>query len=346
MSDLIDEFCDWHFAYNDLSADRRTAIRRVLREFESSLDGRAMLEANAGDLERFLAVRLESMAPATVKKIQYQVRPFFTWAHRRGLYNPDTYKLMTAVPSPRGSSNGRPRPYTEIEMARLWKLLDSRFRTLDPEGPKYLDRWLQGRSPWRKVYHHAERLQLEAIISLALYGGMRRDEIMFRLELDDIHPDHATLPARARKNREGVWVERAIPVIPAMRERLSAWWEFRTAMDTCLDKPITHPGPWLSLYGAYRGQELPENSARKMLARLGDTAAAPKLRWEFHRLRHTAATEMLRAGYKLHIVRKIMGHSSIAMTLRYAELLDGDVVDEANRVGHRFGQRIDKHRPV
>jgi integrase len=38
----------------------------------------------------------------------------------------------------------------------------------------------------------------------------------------------------------------------------------------------------------------------------------------FHDLRHTAATKMIEAGVDLVTVSKILGHSSIQMTMRYA----------------------------
>jgi site-specific recombinase XerD len=44
-----------------------------------------------------------------------------------------------------------------------------------------------------------------------------------------------------------------------------------------------------------------------------------------HRLRHTFATEMLRAGASLPVVMRLLGHRSIAMTLRYAEVSGVDV---------------------
>ena len=44
-----------------------------------------------------------------------------------------------------------------------------------------------------------------------------------------------------------------------------------------------------------------------------------------HRLRHTFATEMLRAGMKLPVLMKLLGHRSIGMTLCYAEVTGVDV---------------------
>jgi len=44
-----------------------------------------------------------------------------------------------------------------------------------------------------------------------------------------------------------------------------------------------------------------------------------------HRLRHTFATEMLRAGMGLPVLMKLLGHRTIDMTLRYAEVTGIDV---------------------
>lgn len=48
-----------------------------------------------------------------------------------------------------------------------------------------------------------------------------------------------------------------------------------------------------------------------------------------HSLRDTFVTEMTKKGMSLHKVGKIVGHSSIAMTKKYAHLESRDVVDEA-----------------
>ena len=44
-----------------------------------------------------------------------------------------------------------------------------------------------------------------------------------------------------------------------------------------------------------------------------------------HRLRHTYATELLRAGMRLPVLMKLLGHRTIGMTLRYASLTGADV---------------------
>ncbi|MCV2870668.1 site-specific integrase [Defluviimonas sp. WL0002] len=53
------------------------------------------------------------------------------------------------------------------------------------------------------------------------------------------------------------------------------------------------------------------------------TAEIPGFR--FHDLRHTFGTRMLRKSRNLKLVSKLMGHSSIETTLRYAHVLDDDL---------------------
>lgn len=44
-----------------------------------------------------------------------------------------------------------------------------------------------------------------------------------------------------------------------------------------------------------------------------------------HRLRHTVATNLLSKGYPLDVIQKVLGHTSIATTRRYAETLPDEI---------------------
>jgi integrase/recombinase XerD len=50
-----------------------------------------------------------------------------------------------------------------------------------------------------------------------------------------------------------------------------------------------------------------------------------------HRLRHTCATDMVRAGMSLPALQKLMGHSQIQTTMLYVELVPQDVWREYAR---------------
>lgn len=60
----------------------------------------------------------------------------------------------------------------------------------------------------------------------------------------------------------------------------------------------------------------------------------------FHALRHTAATRMVEAGVDLVTVSKILGHSSIQMTMRYAH----PTPENMKRAVEKLGERFEKSR--
>lgn len=343
MSAVIDQFCEHHFSINGITAQRQTLMRRLLADFEQSLSGRPITDATALDLEAWLSARLQSLAPSTVKAQLYGIRPFFVWAARHGKIDRMRLMELKEVPPPRGVKHV-PNPYSREDMRFLWSELERRFPRCEDE--KWVDRWIDGKSPWSRVRVHAERLQYEAMIACALYGGLRRNEI-FRLELDDLHEDHSTLPARSRKNQQGVWVMRAVPIIEPMRVAFDEWTRVRERLQA--DVTALPEEPWVRLntradFGLRLDVPHRRSEGELHLLRIHGEGYSRKLRWGFHRLRHTCATEMLRNDYKLHVVREILGHASLEQTLRYAELLDADILRESDRVGKRFAAAIARTR--
>lgn len=330
MSDVIEQFCAHHHSYNDISSDRRTMQKRELCAFAASLDGRSILEGDADDLTDYLASLIaRGLAPSTVQRVRNAIRPFYTWAWERRLVDADRLMRMRNVKPPRGANQRKPRPYTRKEIAQLWADVAERFPLAEQ---KWLDRWRRGTSPWRRVESHAQRLQLECLVALALYGGLRRDEI-WRLSIDDMHYENEYIVVRgARKNKDAEEKPRAVPLtdVPELHAAIKAWLDFRAEIDP------PHDRPWLSLF---RQHHLKPAQKRTFNTTLGKTGG-----WSFHRLRHTAITEMLRAGYELQAVKEIAGHSRIQQTLEYAELIEKDVLAAAARSGGKFSANLARPR--
>jgi integrase/recombinase XerD len=51
-------------------------------------------------------------------------------------------------------------------------------------------------------------------------------------------------------------------------------------------------------------------------------AASLRRHYSPHCLRHTFATHLLNAGISLEVLKELMGHHSMQLTLRYAQLYD------------------------
>ena len=58
-----------------------------------------------------------------------------------------------------------------------------------------------------------------------------------------------------------------------------------------------------------------------------------------HCLRHTFATHLLNAGVSLEILKELMGHHSIQLTLRYAQLYDTTKKQQYEQAMTRITQR-------
>ena len=55
-----------------------------------------------------------------------------------------------------------------------------------------------------------------------------------------------------------------------------------------------------------------------------------------HDLRHTMASHAVMNGVPVPVVSRLLGHSNVRMTLRYAHLADRDIEAAAERVGDRM----------
>lgn len=319
LDPLIDAYARHHYAYNNICEDRRRQQPRMLQSFVEFIAPTPLNEVQARHLRDFLSMRLESgTAPSTVRRDLNMVRPFLAWLYAEGIIGADVMLAVREVRAPRGSSVIVPRPYRTKEIRRFWDEFEeaypwARDRNERERGEFWLNRYRRGSSPWKRVVPYARRLQAEAIVTLALHGGLRLDEI-HRLELDHMDPDNEYVIVNgARKNAAGVHTLRAVPwIVPQMRDAVREWLEFRAEIEP------EHDRPWLTLRPTHRALDPLQFKVYERVLAFGE--------WEMHRMRHTAATEMLRGGWKLEHVQKILGHSRLEMTLKYAQIVEDDLV--------------------
>jgi site-specific recombinase XerD len=65
--------------------------------------------------------------------------------------------------------------------------------------------------------------------------------------------------------------------------------------------------------------------------------AGIKVRMHSHLARHTFATYMLRNGAKIENVSRMLGHTNITQTQRYAKVLAQSVHEDFDRVAKKIG---------
>jgi len=138
--------------------------------------------------------------------------------------------------------------------------------------------------------------QLRSIVVIALNTGMRRGEIL-GLKLRDIDIKRGVIHLYNTKNNE----KREIPINEQVK--------------TALIRTRKHPQ---SEYIFCKKDGSSFGHTRKSF----DTALKKSgiKDFTFHDLRHTMASHLVMAGIDLNTVRELLGHKSLAMTLRYSHL--------------------------
>lgn len=105
------------------------------------------------------------------------------------------------------------------------------------------------------------------------------------------------------------------------------WLEFRREMR------VRHSSPWITLRGKRLGKPMFEGRFNMLLRRLGSG-------WEFHRLRHTFATERLRSGMPIETLMRFGGWSNVQQVLAYAQIVEEDVDRVIERTDDAFMRGI------
>lgn len=139
-----------------------------------------------------------------------------------------------------------------------------------------------------------------AIVVAALLTGMRQGEII-GLRTEQVHLDAREIILTRTKSNRVRRVPIAESLVPVLEKALAAS-RSGFVFENRLGQPYTACG-LRCLF----------NRARKE-AKLGD--------FRFHDLRHACATALRRTGADLDVIRRILGHSTLAMTLRYAHVSD------------------------
>ncbi len=200
MTPVIERFEKEYQSYHDLSPKRRKEQLKELRLFAEFVGKDSPEECTAQDLRSYMAELVDlELHVNTVRKRGNMIRPFFTWSFNAGLVSGDELMAVRAVENPKGSTNrSKPKPYSAKELKRFWVELDERWPFREE---RWWKRWRDGRSKYKRIATHVMRLQMEAIISLALDCGLRLSEI-YHLDINDMHHDNEFIIVRPRTERD------------------------------------------------------------------------------------------------------------------------------------------------
>lgn len=328
MKTLLPDFERQHLSR--VSPGRRTEQVRVLADFADWMAVGSPGCAPEQALRMFLDAQQQAgYAPGTLRKWRAMILAFYGWAHGVGQVSGDTLLAIRGVPVPEAARRrSEPRPYRVSEIRDLWGVLDGRWPKLPQDEWRYwLTRWKEGRSPYTRVRVHGIRLQLDAIISLALCCGLRRREIL-ALGEPWVHYDNLGVVVWGDA---GPWkgTAREVPYTDTTRAVIREWIEYRAAI-----RP-GHEAAWLNLWseGTMR-----EPMSRDTFDRLPSTYVGTP--WTYRRLRDTCATSWANAGLPLEHLRRLLGLATLNDTLPYAGLASGRLEQKMEQAEPAFLRSI------
>lgn len=334
--DVIERFEAEFQEYHRISKNRRQEQVKVLRQLEDYLSPKPVESLDPDDLRGFLALR--KLHPNTIRKIHGQVKSFIRWCFTVELIDGERFMRLQTVEDPKGATSQQtPKPYSIKELREF-------RRELDETWPLVSDRWWHnyrmGRSRYRRIATEVQRRQVEAIVALALQCGLRQQEI-FNLSLDDMHPDNAYVVVRQRSDTPNEKDRfREVPYTESARAIVRRWLELRAEIGT------SHDRPWIKARHVKNSGEswlepMPWGTFKGLLRQVGGRhRIRGKECWRLHRLRHTSATSWLRAGMDLELVSEHLGHKNLSQTLAYAELVREDIQRAVERNEGKFERLI------
>ncbi len=152
-----------------------------------------------------------------------------------------------------------------------------------------------------------------ALIALMLLDGLRSREII-ELQLDDLRLTETLLRVHGKGNKERL--------LPLPSDTIQALQNYLR-----LERPTTHsPSLFVCLKGRCRGQPMTPAGLRSLFRHHRQSSQVSQA--NPHRLRHTFAADMVRAGVCLPALMRLLGHSQIATTMRYVQISPQDVWHE------------------
>lgn len=194
---------------------------------------------------------------------------------------------------------GKVRYLTKDEEKRLRNALETRDK-------KLIEKRASGNN-WRKTRGYEIRPAitgkygnyLTPLILLSMNTGIRRGEALaLTWENVNLKTGILTVTGATAKSHH----TRHIPLNNEARDALKAW---KNQTDTTG-----------FIFTAHNGAQL--GSVKKSWASILTTAKITDFRW--HDLRHHFASKLVMAGADLYVVKELLGHSTIAVTERYAHL--------------------------
>lgn len=291
-----------------------TRVESALRQVRASLgDDRGAATLTPADLAEYQAARVTAGAANRTANIDTgALRAAVRWGARTGLLDRDPLEHARKLPEGRRNQVRPRRALTDEEATRL---LDA-ARALDAAPGRN-----RGPIPQAPLYH--------AMLVLGLRWGE-----CAQLEWRDVDLERREVRVRVEASKTGR--ARTLPLPDGLAADLRSLRRIHARLRR-RSAPDPGAGVFLTTNGVRSRQsqpQVPNRHLRTILAKAGirrETAAGVVNQ---HALRHTCATRLAREGVPPYQLQRILGHSTLAMTMQiYAQVSDEDLRGTVSDLG-------------
>lgn len=272
----------------------KKSLQLVERKFKDWLD-LPMTGLTQKMVEVWRAERLQAVQKATAARELNTLKGVYSKALEWGDIQSNPLQGIKTI----GRSDPITRYLSDTEQEALLKALDDREEELRQQR-RTANAWRRERNyPLLADLNEAGYADyLKPAVLLAKNTGMRRGEMLALMwsDIDLVHRFIYVRSATAKGEKH-----RKIPLNQTATEMLVRW------------KKQAHPVYLFSIE-----DEEPLKDLKRSWGSLLRKAKIENFRW--HDLRHDFASQLVMSGVDLNTVRELLGHGSIATTLRYAHL--------------------------
>ena len=168
-----------------------------------------------------------------------------------------------------------------------------------------------------------------AILMLFMSCGLRISELV-GLNLTDVYEDHVRVLGKGNK-------ERIVYFGEGCREALDDYLAIR-------DNGKIHPDAANALFVSQKNTRFGARGIEQMLERKLLKAGLDPTRYSPHKLRHTAATMMLRNGVDTRALQEVLGHSNLSTTQIYTHIDNASLREAAmaNPIGRKTHEKFNE----
>jgi len=250
------------------------------------------------------------LAPATQASYLRHLKVFFSWLYKRDILKED---ITSKIKAPRIPQKITQKTISRKQLNKVFKAFDKFYRIQEKEGAV--------------TKPHQKRLWFKPMINTIYYCGLRAKEAV-NLKWTDVDlignpndsKDYGRIYISNRDhNTTKSGKERVIPIRKPLKPWLEQWYKDQGKPSDGYVFP--------SATGLNRYQGMDPGALSKSFKKFVKKASKVPNTVTLHGLRHSCATDLLRKGVPIHIVQKIMGHSSVHVTQIYEHLDQNDITN-------------------